>query len=126
MLVDTRTRAEFFWIGTTARVDEIQLTTDGERYYSWGFMTERGTLDKDREEENAKRRPAGISWSKDSRRFAVVRSDSRDVGMLWVIHNTGNKRPELESYKYDMPGEENVTQTEVVIYDLEGLRKRAR
>lgn len=29
MLVDTRTRAEFFWIGTTARVDEIQLT-DGK------------------------------------------------------------------------------------------------
>ena len=30
----------------------------------------------------------------------------------------GNKRPELETYKYDMPGEENVTQSELLIYDL--------
>ena len=34
------------------------------------------------------------------------------------MHAVGNKRPELESYKYDMPGEENVTQSELLIYDL--------
>ncbi|GIT51200.1 MAG: hypothetical protein Ct9H300mP15_14130 [Gemmatimonadota bacterium] len=47
-----------------------------------------------------------------------MRRDQREVGDLWVVHAVGNKRPELESYKYDMPGEENVTQSELLIYDL--------
>ena len=57
-------------------------------------------------------------WSKDSQKFALVRRDQREVGDLWVVHAVGNKRPELETYKYDMPGEENVTQSELLIYDL--------
>jgi dipeptidyl-peptidase 4 len=40
------------------------------------------------------------------------------VGELWVIHVTGTTVPELETYRYDMPGEENVTQSEIVIFDL--------
>ena len=44
------------------------------------------------------------------------------MGNLWVIHMVGNKRPELESYKYDMPGEETVSQPELLIYDLEERR----
>ena len=27
----------------------------------------------------------------------MIRDDRRDVGMLWVIHSTGNDRPELET-----------------------------
>ncbi|MFG1690571.1 DPP IV N-terminal domain-containing protein [Gemmatimonadota bacterium] len=101
-------------------VDEVQLTTDGEIYYGWASNSNaRGTLDKDREEDWKNRGRANIIWAKDSRRFATVRSDSREVGLLWVIHNTGNKRPELESYKYDMPGDTAVTQSEVWVYDLE-------
>ena len=100
--------------------EEIQLTTDGELYYSWAAGGGRGALDKDKEEQFARRNPAGISWAKNSRRFATIRSDSREVGMLWVIHNTGHKRPELESYKYDMPGDTAVTQSEAWVYDLEG------
>ncbi|MFC1662297.1 DPP IV N-terminal domain-containing protein [Gemmatimonadota bacterium] len=101
-------------------VEETRLTTDGEVYYGWGFASQgRGTLDKDKEKEWEKRSNPGISWAKDSRRFATVRSDSRGVGLLWVIHNTGHKRPELESYIYDMPGDTAVTQNELWVYDLE-------
>jgi hypothetical protein len=32
----------------------------------------------------------------------------------------GNKRPKLETYKYDMPGETDVTQQELLVYDLSG------
>ena len=39
--------------------------------------------------------------------------------MLWVVHAVGNTRPKLESYKYEMPGEENVTQTTVHVFDME-------
>ena len=35
-----------------------------------------------------------------------------------VIHSVGNRRPELETYRYDMAGEENITQRELGVYDL--------
>lgn len=101
-------------------VDEIRLTEDGEVWYSWmANNSGRGINDEEKEEEWSGRNGAGIVWSKDSRRFATVREDQREVGMLWVIHNTGHERPELESYKYDMPGEEDVTQSELWVFDME-------
>ena len=80
---------------------------------------EEGTLASWAKKEG-ERKPVSVVWAKDSRRFAIVRSDQREVGDLWVIHSTGNDRPELETYRYDMPGEENVTQSELWIYDLPG------
>jgi dipeptidyl aminopeptidase/acylaminoacyl peptidase len=99
-------------------VEEIQLTEDGEEHYSYA-VGDRGDTDDEREKNKDKRKAVRIVWSKDSSRFALVRNDRRKVGELWVIHATGNKRPKLESYKYDMPGEKNVTQSELLVYDLE-------
>ncbi len=103
-------------------VQEIQLTEDGEEFYSYGYSG-RGDTDKEREKSAHERKRAPVYWSHDSKRFALVRQDQRKVEDLWVIHSTGNKRPELETYKYDMPGEENVTQSEIWIYDLESRSK---
>lgn len=104
----------------SVEVEEIRLTEDGEQWYSWmADNTGRGVNDGDKEEEWSGRNGAGLVWSKDSRRFATVREDRREVEMLWVIHNTGHDRPELESYKYDMPGEEDVTQSELWVFDME-------
>lgn len=102
-------------------VAEVRLTEDGAEHYSWA-RTPRGDTDVEREKKAGERKPANVVWSKDSRRFAIVRSDAREVGDLWVIHSTGNDRPELETYRYDMPGEENVTQNELWIYDLAARR----
>ncbi len=105
--------------GEKIEVEEIQLTTDGEEHYSYATGG-RGDTDNEKEKNKDKRKRASrITWSKDSRRFALVRSDQRKTKDLWVIHSTGNKRPELESYRYDMPGEENVTQSELLAYDLQ-------
>jgi len=99
----------------------VQLTTDGEDFYSYlANGSGRGETNVSREENKDDRKRAALTWAKDSRRFALVRRDQREVGDLWVVHTTGNKRPELESYKYDMPGEENVSQSEIVIYDVPG------
>jgi hypothetical protein len=49
----------------------------------------------------------------------MTSSDQRKSDELWVIHSVGNKRPELETYKYDMPGEKDVSQQELLVYDLE-------
>ncbi|MFW5951959.1 MAG: DPP IV N-terminal domain-containing protein, partial [Gemmatimonadota bacterium] len=98
-------------------VEEIRITEDGEEHYSYG-RSERGDTDKERAKNADKRKPASIAWSQDSRRFALVRSDQRKVEDLWVIHSVGKKRPELETYRYDMPGEEHVTQQEIWIFDV--------
>lgn len=103
----------------SVEVDEVRLTEDGEKYYSWSAnWSGRGINDVEKEEEYAKRNRASISWSKDSRKFAAVRTDAREVGELFVIHNTGHDRPELETYSYEMPGEENVNQSELWVYDV--------
>jgi dipeptidyl-peptidase-4 len=103
-------------------VTETQLTTDGEEYYSYAANASgRGETNVSREEDMEDRKRTNLSWSKDSRRFSLLRSDQREVDDLWVVHVTGNVRPELETYKYDMPGEDNVTQNEIVIYDLQNM-----
>lgn len=107
-------------------VEEIRITEDGVEHYSYASSrADRGDTDKEREKKKDERKPAAISWSNDSRRFALGRSDQREVEELWVIHSVGKKRPELETYRYDMPGEENVTQQEIWIFDavtLDGVR----
>ena len=99
-------------------IDDVQLTSDGEEHYSYATF-QRGPTDIEREEDKNKRKSADISWSKDSRRFAMIRNDRRTSHDLWVIHSTGNKRPELETYKYDLPGDTTVAQPELLIYDLQ-------
>ncbi len=100
------------------QVEEIQLTKDGEKDYSYGSQG-RGENDDETEKEFKKRQNPGISWSHDSHWFALTRDDRRKVGDLWVIHSVGNKRPQLETYKYDMPGEKNVTQTGLLVFNMQ-------
>ncbi|MFO8099370.1 MAG: DPP IV N-terminal domain-containing protein [Salinibacter sp.] len=105
-------------------LDETRLTEDGETYYSYAANNNgRGTTDGEKREALDERTEADISWAKDSRRFALVREDLRAAEELWVVHSTGNERPELETYKYPMPGEDSVGTDELVIYDLEAREK---
>ncbi|HUF67913.1 MAG TPA: DPP IV N-terminal domain-containing protein, partial [Longimicrobiales bacterium] len=104
-------------------VEETQLTTDGEEHYSYGNQG-RGANDEETRKEYEKRQSPNISWSADSRWFALTRQDRREVGDLWVVHVAGNGRPKLESYKYDMPGEETVTQTELLAFDMQSRQMK--
>ncbi len=90
---------------------EYQLTTDGEKWYSYGANDSDTTSDK-------RVRP-GISWFKDSKKLYAKRQDRRKVDDLWVINSTTKGRPELETYKYPMPGDVNVPQDEMHIFDAE-------
>jgi dipeptidyl-peptidase 4 len=101
-------------------IEDFRLTEDGEEHYGYAVF-ERGDTDKERAKNVDKRKRAAIVWADDSRRFALIRFDQREVEDLWVIHSVGNKRPEIETYRYDMPGEKNVTRSELWIYDLASL-----
>jgi dipeptidyl aminopeptidase/acylaminoacyl peptidase len=104
--------------GEEVEVTEVQLTTDGERHYSYGSAG-RGDTDSETLEEHQKRQNPQISWSHDAGRFALIRRDQREVGDYWVVHVVGNDRPELETYRYGLPGEEDVTQTELWLFNME-------
>jgi hypothetical protein len=76
---------------------EIQLTTDGERYYSFA-----GNGNTEDTTKNKKLR-ARVSWFKNEKKLYVVREDKRKVRDLFVIDVLANPRPKLESYRYSMP-----------------------
>ena len=96
---------------------EIRLTEDGERWYS--FQSDHGDT------TSTERLRARVNWFEDSRKLYVKRQDWRDVDELWVI-NTIAQRPELETYKYNLPGEENHYQDEILIFDMENHDERVR
>jgi dipeptidyl-peptidase-4 len=100
-------------------IEEHQLTTDGEEYYSYHDRDGRGETNVDKEKNKDKRKPARITWSHDSKKFAMIRNDSRKVKDLWVVNSIANPRPTLETYKYHMPGEKEAPQAEILIFDLE-------
>jgi dipeptidyl aminopeptidase/acylaminoacyl peptidase len=123
-----------------AAIKETQLTSDGEEHYSFArsareIQQEQEQLQQQQREDgeqqqqteteqdtttakNARVAPIQIVWSKDSKKFAVVRRDQRKLGDLWVIDSLAQPRPKLETYRYAMPGEPNVTQYEIYTFDV--------
>jgi len=61
--------------------------------------------------------PSGVTWSQDSKKFTVDRSDSRKVKDLWVIDSLAQPRPKLETYRYSMPGED-IAVGELWVFDV--------
>src|ERR1051326_3827958 len=120
------------------QVKEVQLTTDGEEHYDYArsaqqLQQEQEQLQQQQQDEggqqqiedqtggenkNARVPAIQILWSKDSRKIAFVRRDQRKVADLWVIDSLAQPRPKLETYRYAMPGEANVTQYEVATIDI--------
>jgi dipeptidyl aminopeptidase/acylaminoacyl peptidase len=109
---------------------ETELTKDGVEHYSFARTILGGldqqeqqqqddqTTDADDKNPNARVPAITIIWSKDSRKFAVVRRDQRKVADLWVINALAQPRPKLETYRYAMPGEANITLSEIVAFDI--------
>ncbi len=117
-------------------IKEIQLTKDGVDGFSYarhisGTEQQRLTQRNDEEgggntgepppvirDKTGRVPPVIILWSKDSKKIALIRRDERKVADLWVIHTLENPRPTLETYKYAMPGEANVPQWHLEVFDL--------
>ena len=110
---------------------ETQITKDGEEYFGYGGRGQgAGQQDQQQQQQDnngdqqneeqmrRQRSAANISWSKDSKKFAVARSDQRKVKPLWVISSLANPRPTLETYKYAMPGDPDYPQAHLEIFDV--------
>ncbi|MEP6492179.1 MAG: DPP IV N-terminal domain-containing protein [bacterium] len=121
-----------------ATKDTVQLTKDGVKNYSFGA---RDTIqDQQQQELNNQQQQqddqgggggvggggnsrdprvrANVTWSPDSKAFSITRMDSRKVGELYLVNNLANPRPTLMSYTYAMPGEENVGQEELYVFNV--------
>jgi dipeptidyl-peptidase 4 len=114
-----------------AKGDTVQITKDGERNYSFGFrdtaQTQQRQQDDDQQEQQEQQqggqangrdprvRP-NVTWAKDSKAFFVQRQDSRQVKELFLVNSLSEPRPTLLSYKYAMPGEIEVNQSELWLY----------
>ncbi|MGC9469904.1 MAG: DPP IV N-terminal domain-containing protein [Bacteroidales bacterium] len=96
---------------------EHALTTDGEEYYEYGSGG-RGETNVDKEKNKDKRKPVYGIWSHDSEKFALIRTDEREVKELWVINSIAEPRPTLETYKYHMPGEKEAPRDELLIFEI--------
>ena len=94
---------------------EIQLTTDGERYYSYARNSEDTTKNK--------KVKAHAEWFKNSKKLYVEREDERKVKDLFVVDVLAQPRPKLQTYRYSMPGEEFVPQSELAIFDVATKKK---
>ncbi len=97
-------------------ITEIQITTDGVKDFGYGqpyYLLNTDTL------LNGKRRAAYGVWSPDSRYFATIVTDERNVKDLWVINALANPRPTLESYKYQMPGEKEAPIEHMYLFDMQ-------
>ena len=103
-------------------IEEIQLTTDGEEHFGY-HGGGRGETNVTKEKEKDDRKSVRVYWSHDSKKFAMTRSDSREVKDLWVINAVADPRPTLETYKYHMPGEAEAPQEEMFVFDLESKEK---
>ena len=119
---------------------EVQLTTDGEENYSYGRSAREIQNQREQEQQQQEQQrdegetvtqeterdstdidarvPAiTITWSRDSNKLALVRRDSRKVADLFVINSLAQPRPTLETYRYAMPGEANIPQSEIHLFD---------
>ncbi len=131
-------RAHNLYVVKVATGDTVQLTRDGAKYYSFGArdtLQERQQAELQREQtqtngddENGggqgggvrnpreQRVRASVIWSPDSKAFVVTRMDQRRVKELFLVNNTHNPRPELMTYSYAMPGDNDVAQQELYLY----------
>ena len=93
-------------------VVEHRLTTGGtpNRCYA------RHSLDE--KPDSTKRYMVYALWSPDSRHFVMTHRADSILSKMWVINSLSSPRPQLETYRYQMPGEET-PKTTVELFDFE-------
>ena len=99
------------WVRDAATGKETQLTTDGKK--DFGYATDNaGWTHSDR--------PV-LAWSPDSKKIATFQQDQRDVGEMYLV-DTRVGHPQLQAWKYPLPGDEKVTMIQRVIIELDTPR----
>jgi dipeptidyl-peptidase-4 len=113
-------KANYMKYNTSPRagVVEHQLTKDGSEDYAYGNSVEMERPDSGAAMLPQYPQPAKILWSPDSKKFALIRKDTRKIKPLWVVNTLSTPRPTLHTYKYQMPGEVDPTEAELLVFTI--------
>lgn len=103
------------WVRDTASNEITQLTFDGEEDYGYATNNAGWTRDEG---------PV-LLWSPDSSKIATFRHDGRNVGEMY-LYSTQVGHPELDAWKYPLPGDDTIFMIERVVIHLEGEPKMVR
>ena len=93
-------------------VAEHQLTFNGRPNWCYAHHS------LDEKPDSTKRHRVHAMWSPDSRHFVLTHRADSILSKMWVINSLSSPRPTLESYYYQMPGEET-PKTFVELFDFE-------
>ncbi len=95
------------WVVNTQSGQEKQLTFDGVKDY--GYATNNAGW--------VRSKTPVMLWSPDSKKIATFRQDAREVkSMHLVTTNVGH--PNLDSWKYPLPGDKHIFMMERVVLDV--------
>jgi dipeptidyl-peptidase 4 len=104
-------RSYNLWVRDVASGRETQLTTDGQK--DFGYATDNaGWIRSDR--------PV-LTWSPDSRKIATFQQDERPVGEMYLV-STKVGHPELQAWKYPLPGDSAIAMIHRVVIDVDAPR----
>lgn len=95
------------WVRDVATGKETQLTTNGVENY--GYATDNAGW---KHTDNAI-----LEWSPDSKQIATFQQDQRQDGDMYLV-TTKVGHPELQAWKYPLPGDQHITMIERVIIDV--------
>jgi dipeptidyl-peptidase-4 len=96
------------WIRDVDSGKETALTTDGVK--DFGYATDNAGWAKSD-------RPI-VVWSPDSKKIATFQQDQRAVGEMYLV-NTQVGHPQLQTWKYPLPGDDTVAMLHRLIIDAE-------
>jgi dipeptidyl aminopeptidase/acylaminoacyl peptidase len=111
------------WIRQKGGTDSTQLTTDGEKYWSYGASEPRPFQTLQSHGHIPPPR-AQLRWSPDSKKVIVYRTDERNVAHMPYISYT-SQRPQSFSQPYALPGDSIVPRPNIQIIDVQSKRNIA-
>lgn len=104
-------RAYNLWVREVATGKETQLTTDGVK--DFGYATNNAGWTKSD--------APVVAWSPDSKKIATFQHDGRGVGEMYLV-DTRVGHPNLQAWKYPLPGDDKIFMIERVIIDVDAAR----
>ena len=99
------------WVRDIASGKETQLTRDGVK--DFGYATDNAGWARSE-------RPI-VVWSPDSKQVATFQQDQRNVGEMYLV-STKVGHPELQAWKYPLPGDDVVSMIQRVVVDVDAAK----
>ena len=96
------------WVRDIGSGKETQLTRDGVK--DFGYATDNAGWARSE-------RPI-VVWSPDSKQVATFQQDQRNVGEMYLV-STKVGHPELQAWKYPLPGDDVVSMIQRVVVDVD-------